>query len=95
MNHVGAETTQDSGFLPRKSVADESRVERKSEVTSGTVNVCVEETGSKAAGLGVAVPDGAAEREAEAGCLGGGERISTVYEGVLEEGTRGAVRIAV
>ena len=95
MNHVGAETTHDLGFAPRKSVADERRVERKSEVTSGTVSVRVVVIGSRAAGFGVAVPDGAAEREAEAGCLGGGRRMSTVYEGVLEEGIKGAVRMAV
>jgi hypothetical protein len=51
-----------------------------------------------AAGLGVAVPEGAADRLAGVEALvlaGGGSRISTVYEGVLESGTRGAVRIAV
>lgn len=87
--------THDFGVKPRKSVADERRVERKSEVTSGTLSVLLEGMGSKAAGLGVAVPDGAAEREAGVGCLGGGRRMSTVYEGVLEDAIRGAVRIAV
>jgi hypothetical protein len=58
----------------------------------------VDGVGSDAAGLGVAVPDGAADRfagvEDFAGVCGG-RRISTVYEGVLESATRGAVRIAV
>jgi hypothetical protein len=76
-------------------VADARRVERKSEVTSGTVSVLVEGIGSKTAGFGVAVPDGAAEREAGVGCLGGGRRMSTVYEGVLDEARSGAVRMAV
>ncbi len=59
------------------------------------MSVLVEGVGSRAAGLGVAAPDGAAEREAGVGVLGGGRRMSTVYAGILEEGSKGAVRMAV
>ena len=64
-------------------------------VTSGTVSVLVDGTGSSRAGLGVAAPDAAAERGAGVAGLGGGSRMSTVYEGVSEDGINGAVRIAV
>ena len=70
-------------------------MERKREVTSGTVRVLVEGRGSVRAGLGVAVPDAAAERGAGVGALGGGTRMSTVYAGVFESGMRGAVRMEV
>ena len=74
--------TQDVGVTPRKSVADTRRVDKNKVVTSDTVRVLVDGIGSKAAGLGVAVPDGAADLEAGVACLGGGRRISTVYAGV-------------
>jgi hypothetical protein len=45
------------GFVPRKSVADCRRVDRKFVVTCETVRVFVDGVGSKRAGLGVAVPD--------------------------------------
>ena len=77
MNQVGADTTHDLGVTPRKFVAEERRVDKNSEVTWGTVSVLVEGIGSKAAGLGVAVPDGAVDREAGVVCLGGGIRMST------------------
>jgi hypothetical protein len=64
-------------------------------VTSGTVRVLVDGRGSNSAGLGVAVPDAAADRGAGVGAFGGGTRISTVYAGVFESGMRGAVRIEV
>jgi hypothetical protein len=64
-------------------------------VTSGTVRVWVDGVGSRADGLGVAVPDAAADRGAGVGALGGGTRISTVYEGVSESASKGAVKIAV
>jgi hypothetical protein len=72
-------TTPASGLTPRKSVADWSRVERKSEVISGTVMVFVEGMGSR--GAGVAAPE--ATRllvgwvEVGVG-VGGGMRTSTV-----------------
>lgn len=70
--------THEVGFVPRKSVAEVKRVERKLAVTSGTVNVFLDGTGSLAAGLGVAVPDAAADREAGVAALGGGTKMSTV-----------------
>lgn len=76
-------------------MADWNKVDRKSEVTSGTVNVLVEGTGSEAAGLGVAVPEAAADLMPGVGALGGGTRMSTVYAGVLESASRGAVKMAV
>lgn len=87
--------THEVGFVPRKSVAEVNSVERKLAVTSGTVNVFLEGTGSLAAGFGVAAPDAAADREAGVGALGGGTKMSTVYAGVLESAKRGAVKIAV
>lgn len=75
MNHVGAEMTQAVGLTPRKSVAEVRRVERNSEVTSEAVRVLVDGTGS--CGAGVAAPEAAADRGAEA-ALGGGTRMSTV-----------------
>jgi hypothetical protein len=71
-------TTPASGLTPRKSVADWSKVERKSEVISGTVMVLVEGMGSR--GAGVAAP----EATRLVGCVemgvgaGGGMRTSTV-----------------
>jgi hypothetical protein len=87
--------THEVGLVPRKSVAEVRRVERKLAVTSGTVRVLVEGTGSLAAGLGVAVPEAAADRGAGVADLGGGTRMSTVYEGVSESASNGAVKMAV
>ena len=70
--------THEVGFVPRKSLAEVSRVERKLAVTSWTVKVLVDGTGSLAAGLGVAVPEAAADRLAGVAALGGGTRMSTV-----------------
>ena len=76
MNHVGAEMTQAAGLTPRKSVAELSRVERNSVVTSEAVSVLVDGTGSW--GYGVAAPEAAADREEGVGAFGGGTRMSTV-----------------
>jgi hypothetical protein len=85
------------GFTPRKSFAEMNSVERNRVVTSGTVRVLVEGTGS-GAGTGVAVPEAAAERDAGVAVLegtGAGMRMSTVYAGVSDVGIKGAVRMAV
>jgi len=87
--------TQVFGFVPKKSVADWRRVERKREVTSGTVIVLVDGTGSNIAGLGVAAPELAAVDRPDGAGVGGGRRTLTVYDGILDEDNNGAVRMAV
>lgn len=62
-------------------------------VTSGAVKVFFAGVGSAMAG--VAAPEGAADRGAGVGALGGGTKMSTSYEGTWEEASKGAVKMAV